>query len=249
MDKEEITMSLNEKSVLIVGGSSGVGLGVAEALLQEGATVTIVGRTQEKLRAARESLGFGDRIKAIVADVTNEDQVRLIFEESGTIDHLVVTRGVAPIGAPIESLDLDSARHFIDVMLVSALSLAKHAAPHIRRGGSITFTSGISKDKPAIPGGAVVAVVAGSMGYLARALALELAPTRVNVVSPGWVETPMWEEIAGPAKNQMWADMGKRVPAGRIAKPADIAKAYSFLLGSELTTGIVLKIDGGHALI
>jgi NAD(P)-dependent dehydrogenase (short-subunit alcohol dehydrogenase family) len=87
------------------------------------------------------------------------------------------------------------------------------------------------------------------MGYLARALALELAPTRVNVVSPGWVETPMWEEIAGPAKNQMWADMGKRVPAGRIAKPADIAKAYSFLLGSELTTGIVLKIDGGHALV
>ena len=242
-------MSLNEKSVLIVGGSSGIALGVAEALLQEGATVTIVGRTQEKLRAARESLGFGDRIKAIVADVTNEDQVRLIFEESGTIDHLVVTRGVAPIGAPIESLDLDSARHFIDVMLVSALSLAKHAAPHIRRGGSITFTSGIAKDKPANRGGAVVAVVAGSMGYLARALALELAPTRVNVVSPGWVETPMWEEIAGPAKNQMWADMGKRVPAGRIAKPADIAKAYSFLLSSELTTGIVLNIDGGHALI
>jgi NAD(P)-dependent dehydrogenase (short-subunit alcohol dehydrogenase family) len=78
-DKEEITISLNEKSVLIVGGSSGIGLGVAEALLQEGATVTIVGRTQEKLRAARESLGFGDRVKAIVADVTNEDQVRLIL--------------------------------------------------------------------------------------------------------------------------------------------------------------------------
>jgi NAD(P)-dependent dehydrogenase (short-subunit alcohol dehydrogenase family) len=87
------------------------------------------------------------------------------------------------------------------------------------------------------------------MGYLARALALELAPTRVNVVSPGRVETPMWEEITGPAKNEMWANMGKRVPAGRIAKPSDIAKAYSFLLGSELTTGIVLKIDRGHALV
>ena len=242
-------MSLKGNRVLIVGGSSGIGLGVAEALLQEGATVIIVGRTEGKLRAARESLGFGDRVQAIAADVTNEDQVRLLFKDSGTIDHLIVTRGVVPIGAPIESLDLDSVRRFIDVMLVSALSLAKHAMPHIRRGGSITFTSGISKDKPGIPGGAVVAAVAGSMGYLARALALELAPTRVNVVSPGWVETPMWDEIVGPAKSQMWADMGKRVPAGRVAKPADIAKAYTFLLGSELTTGIVLKIDGGHALI
>lgn len=151
-------------------------------------------------------------------------------------------------GAPIESLDLDAARRFIDLMLVSALSLTKHAVPHLRRGGSITFTSGISKDKPG-PGGAVVAAVAGSMGYVAHALALELAPTRVNVVSPGWVETPMWDEIAGPAKNQMWADMGKQLPAGRVAKPADVAKAYTFLLDSELTTGVVLEIDGGHALI
>ena len=242
-------MSLKGKSVMIVGGSSGIGLGVAEALLQEGTTVTIVGRTEEKLRRARASLGFGDRVKATESDVTNEDQIKLLFKDGGTIDHLVVTRGVVPVGAPIESLDLDSVRRFIDVMLVSALSLAKHATPHIRRGGSITFTSGISKDKPGVPGGAVVAAVAGSMGYLARALALELAPTRVNVVSPGWVETPMWDEIVGSAKNQMWADMGKRVPAGRVAKPADIAKAYVFLLGSELTTGIVLKIDGGHALI
>jgi NAD(P)-dependent dehydrogenase (short-subunit alcohol dehydrogenase family) len=241
-------MSLNERSVLIVGGSSGIGLGVAEALLQEGATVTIVGRNPEKLRAAQESLGFGKRLETFTADVTKEDQVRRLFEKSGTIDHLVVTRGIAPLNAPIESLDVDAARHFIDVMLVSALTLAKHAAPRIRRGGSITFTSGISKDKPG-PGDSVVAAVAGSMGYMARALALELAPTRVNVVSPGWVETPMWDEIVGAAKNQMWVDMGTRLPAGRVAKPADIARAYSFLLGSELTTGVVLAVDGGHALI
>ncbi len=241
-------MSLKGNSVLIVGGSSGIGLGVAEALLHEGASLTIVGRTPEKLRAAQETLGVGDRVNTIAVDVTDENQVRRLFEKSGTIDHLVVTRGVAPLNAPIESLDLDAARGFIDVMLVSALTLAKHAAPRIRRGGSITFTSGISKDKPGV-GGSVVAAVAGSMGYVARALALELAPTRVNVVSPGWVETPMWDEIVGPAKNEMWADMGTRLPAGRIAKPADIAKAYSFLLSSELTTGVVIEVDGGHALI
>jgi NAD(P)-dependent dehydrogenase (short-subunit alcohol dehydrogenase family) len=210
--------------------------------------VTIVGRSEEKLRAARERLGAGERLKTIAADVVAEDQVRSLFEKTGTIDHLVVTRGIVPLNAMVESLDLDAARHFIDVMVVSALSLTKHAAPKLRRGGSITFTSGISKDKPG-PGGAVVALVAGSMGYMARALALELAPIRVNVVSPGWVETPMWDELVGPAKDQMWSDMGKRLPAGRIAKPADVAKAYVFLLGSELTTGIVLDVDGGHVLI
>jgi NAD(P)-dependent dehydrogenase (short-subunit alcohol dehydrogenase family) len=239
-------MSLSGKSVVIVGGSSGIGYGVAEALLQAGAEVTIVGRSAEKLEAARKSLG--GRVNAIAADVTNEDQVRQIFERSGALDHLVITRGVVPYAVPIDSLDLEAARRFIDVMLVSALSLTKHAVPRLRRVGSITFTSGISKDKPR-PGGAVVAAVAGSMGYLAHALALELAPTRVNVVSPGWVETPMWDEIAGPGKTEIWADMAKQLPAGRVAKPADIAKAYTFLLDSELTTGVVLKIDGGHALI
>jgi NAD(P)-dependent dehydrogenase (short-subunit alcohol dehydrogenase family) len=241
-------MALDEERVLIVGGSSGIGFGVAEALLQQGAIVTIVGRSEEKLHSARERLGSGDRLKTIAADVVAEDQVRSLFEKSGTIDHLVVTRGIAPLNAPVESLDLDAARHFIDVMVVSALALTKHAVPKIRRGGSITFTSGISKDKPG-PGGAVVSVVAGSMGYMARALALELAPTRVNVVSPGWVETPMWDEIVGPAKHEMWSEMGRRLPAGRIARPADVARAYTFLLGSELTTGIVLDIDGGHVLI
>ena len=242
-------MTLKDSKVVIVGGSSGIGLGVAEALLAEGAWVTIVGRTVEKLRSAQDALGPAGRVRVIAADVTQEDQVRALFEESGMIDHLVVTRGTPPVGAPIASLDLDEVRRFVDLMLVSAISLAKHAAPKVRRGGSITFTSGISKDKPAVPGGAVVAAVAGSMGYLARALALELAPTRVNVVSPGWVKTPMWDDIAGAGKTRMWEEMGRRLPAGRIAKPADIAGAYSFLLGSAMTTGIVLKIDGGHALI
>lgn len=242
-------MSLSECHIVIVGGSSGIGRGAAEALLGEGARVTIVGRSQEKLRAAKESMNTDNRLAAISADVTHEDEVKRLFDDAGAIDHLIVTRGIAPLNQPIESLDLNAARRFVEVMVISALSLAKHASPHVRRGGSITFTSGISKDKPGPSGGAVVAAVAGSMGYMARALALELAPTRVNVVSPGWVETPMWDEIVGPAKSQMWADMGNRVPAGRIATPADIAKAYKFLLESELTTGIVLNIDGGHSII
>lgn len=241
-------MELEKERVLIVGGSSGIGLGVAAAVLQQGAVVTIAGRSKDKLRAAKVQLGADDRLRTVAADVTDEEQVRSLFESCGEIDHLVVTRGVVPFNAPVESMDLDAARRFVDLVVVSALALTKHAVPRLRRGGSITFTSGISKDKPG-PGSAVVSTVAGSLGYLARALAIELAPTRVNVVSPGWVQTPMWDELAGPAKHQIWSDMGKRLPAGRIASPADVAKAYTFLLGSELTTGTVLEIDGGHALI
>lgn len=239
---------LEKERVLIVGGSSGIGLGVAEALLQQGATVALAGRSAEKLRAAKAHLAAGDRVRTLVADVTDEAQVRALFESCGALDHLVVTRGVVPFNAPVESMDLEAARRFIDLVVVSSIALVKHALPQLRRGGSITFTSGISKDKPG-PGGAVVATVAGSLGYLARALAVELAPTRVNVVSPGWVRTPMWDELAGPAKEGIWADMAARLPARRVATAADVAKAYTYLLGSELTTGTVLDIDGGHALI
>jgi NAD(P)-dependent dehydrogenase (short-subunit alcohol dehydrogenase family) len=113
----------------------------------------------------------------------------------------------------------------------------------------MTFTSGINKDRPPVPGGAVVTAIAGSFGYLAHALALELAPTRVNIVSPGWVDTPMWDELVGEAKAGYLADMAARLPAGKVATPADIAKAYVYLMESELTTGETIHIDGGQRLI
>ncbi len=100
-----------------------------------------------------------------------------------------------------------------------------------------------------MPGGSVVSAIAGSFSYFARALSLELAPTRVNIVSPGWVDTPMFDELAGAAKLDLFADMAARLPAGRIATPADIAPAYIYAMRSEFTTGQTLHIDGGHSLI
>jgi NAD(P)-dependent dehydrogenase (short-subunit alcohol dehydrogenase family) len=127
--------------------------------------------------------------------------------------------------------------------------LAKHAARFLARGGSMTFTSGINMDRPPVPGGSVVSAIAGSFTYLARALSLELGPTRVNVVSPGWVDTPMFEELAGDAKLSLFEDMAARLPARKIAKPADIAPAYLFAMESDFTTGQTLRIDGGQSLI
>ncbi len=113
----------------------------------------------------------------------------------------------------------------------------------------MTFTSGINKDRPPVPGGSVVAAIAGSFGYFARALALELAPTRINVVSPGWVDTPMWNELVGEAKANLLRRDGGAAAGGAYPTPLDVAAAYVFLMESEFTTGETIRIDGGQNLI
>ena len=241
--------ALEGKKVVIVGGSSGIGLGVAAAALDSGADVVIAGRSSEKLQAAERTLGASRNVRSLAVDMAQETDVARMFDEIGAFDHLVVTAGTPPPGDPIESTDMEVARRFVDNKLLGTVMLAKHAARTLRPGGSMIFTSGINKDRPPVPGGAVVSAIAGSFTYLARALALELAPTRVNVVSPGWVDTPMWDEIVGEAKAGFFAEMAPRLPAKKIATPADVARAYVYLMESELTTGETLRIDGGHNLI
>lgn len=241
--------TLANKTILIVGGSSGIGLGVAKAVLKSGGNIVIVGRAAEKLRAAERTLDAGDRLAAIAADMTNEVEVARLFDEVGPFDHLVSTAGAPPPGDPIGQADIEVARRFVDNKLIGALMLAKHAVRHLAADGSMTFTSGINKDKPPVPGGAVVTAIAGSFGYFARALALELGPRRVNVVSPGWVDTPMWDTLVGEAKAGYFAEMGSRLPAGKIPTAADVAHAYIYLMESDFTTGETIRVDGGHNMI
>lgn len=241
--------TLAGKKIVVVGGSSGIGLGVAAAAVESGADVVIAGRSSGKLQAAEQTLGADRRVKSFSVDMTNEAEIARMFDQVGAFDHLVVTAGTPPPNDPIEQTDLDMVRRFIDNKLIGGVMLAKHAVKTLRPGGSMIFTSGINKDRPPVPGGSVVSAIAGSFSYLARALALELAPTRVNVVSPGWVDTPMWDELVGAAKSGYFASMAPRLPARKIATPADIARAYVYLMGSEFTTGETLHIDGGQSLI
>jgi NAD(P)-dependent dehydrogenase (short-subunit alcohol dehydrogenase family) len=240
---------LNDQKIVIVGGSSGIGLGVATAALKSGANVVIAGRSLEKLRKAEQTFGADRRVKSIAIDMAKETEVARLFDEVGAFDHLVVTAGTAPPNDPIDRTDLEYVRTFIDNKLIGIVSLAKHAVRTLRPGGSMIFTSGINKDRPPIPGGSVVSAIAGSFSYFARALALELAPTRVNVVSPGWVDTPMWDELVGEAKAGYLADMAARLPSRKIATPADVARAYVHLMESEFMTGETIHIDGGQRLI
>ena len=213
------------RRVLVVGGSSGIGLALARRLLDVGDHVTIVGRDLNKLRRAQGDLGMPDRIAAVVADVTVESEVEALFAYKGPLDHIVCT--AADFSGAYEllpALDLAAARRAIDSKIIGPILLAKYGHPTLAVGGSLTFVSGIAAYRP-MPRGTVVATINAALEGLVRALAVELAPIRVNAVSPGWVDTPIWQAVAGDRKADVLAGMAARLPVGRVGRPEDIAEA------------------------
>lgn len=240
--------------VLIVGGSSGIGLALAERLLADGASVTIAGRSQRRLDEAARHLegarrpGSG-RLRASRVDIGREEQVRALLAGTGPLDHVVVTAAdVAGAYAPLPDFDVEAARAVLGTKLLGPWLVAKHAAGQLPPTGSITFTSGIAAYRPAA-GSSMIASANGALEALARALAVELAPIRVNVVSPGWVDTPIWDTLAGDAKSERLAAMAARLPARRVGTPADLAAAYAAVLDNGFVTGTVVHVDGGHRLV
>jgi len=235
-------------TVVVIGGSSGIGLAVARRSLADGATVVIAGRSRERLDAARAELGRPGRLDAVVADIGDRAQVATLFEHAVTVRHLVVTAADLPYG-PVTALTDESIMRAVRSKFLGPIYAAQHAAPRMTAGASITFTSGIAACRPA-PGGALAAIANGALESMVRAFALELAPIRVNAVSPGWVDTPLWDQLATPdAKQARLSQMAARLPARRLAGPADIANAVSYLLGDDFVTGTVLHAEGGQLLV
>jgi NAD(P)-dependent dehydrogenase (short-subunit alcohol dehydrogenase family) len=242
-------MDITGNTIIVVGGSSGMGFGVAQAALAKGAEVIIVGRSLERLVQAAEDLAGAEHVRSIAADVTSEDEVRRLFETAGNFDHLFVSAASNLAYQPIRDFDLEAARKTIDAKLVAALLLSKYAARQINEHGSIIFTAGIAAERP-MPTAALVAAVNGGLFSFTYALAIGLAPVRVNAISPGWIDTPIWETPALAAnKPAMFEQMAQRLPAGRIGRPSDIGHAAIFLMENEFTTATVLPVDGGHRLV
>ncbi|HKR41751.1 MAG TPA: SDR family oxidoreductase [Paraburkholderia sp.] len=241
------TARTNER-VLIVGGSSGMGFALAKSLLEDGAQVTIAGRSHTKLAEAKQRLPHPDNVRTFAVDIAREQQVAELFAFTGPLDHIVTTAAdIEGAYQLLPSLELEAARRVVDSKLIGPLLLARHGAPVLAPNGSITFTSGIAAYRPA-PRGSVVAAINGALASLASALAVELGPQRVNVVSPGWVDTPIWTFVAGDAKQDTLDAMAARLPVGRVGQPEDIAHAIRFLMENGFVTGTVLHVEGGHRL-
>lgn len=239
----------NSRRVLIAGGSSGMGLALARRLTAAGDQVTIVGRDTTRLQRAQGELGPSSPIATYVADITSEDEVQALFENTEPFDHIICT--AADFTGAYEllpALDLDAARRAIDSKIIGPILLAKHGSPKLALGGSLTFTSGIAAYRP-MARGTVVATINAALEGLVRALAVELAPLRVNAVSPGWVDTPIWQAVAGDRKAEVLAGMAGRLPVGRVGRAEDIADAIAFVMGNGFTTGTVLHVEGGHRLV
>ncbi|MEU7138805.1 SDR family oxidoreductase [Nocardia sp. NPDC046473] len=243
-----MTESATTERVVIVGGSSGMGLALADALVTAGGEVIIASRSAERLAAAERTLPAGPgKVRSIVVDITEEATIERLFAEVGPVDHVVTTAvDVEGVYQPIASFDVELARKTLDAKLIGPALLAKHA--RIVPGGSLTFTSGIAAYRPG-PGSAIVAAANGALESLAYALAVELGPVRVNVVSPGWIDTPIWDTIAGDAKTERHQQLAARLPVGRIGQPAEVAQAMLAAMHNPFITGTVLHVDGGHRLV
>jgi NAD(P)-dependent dehydrogenase (short-subunit alcohol dehydrogenase family) len=233
------------KTVVVIGGGSGIGLACAEAAHGAGASVVVAGRSVEKLEAARERLG--DDVRVFAVDVADEDSVRGLFESVNRLDHLVVT-AAETVASDVSESDAGELRPTLDVRVWGGYFAAKHASPRMGDGASITFVSGLSSRRP-YPGSAIISASTGAIEAMARSLALELAPIRVNVVRPGIVETPLLDGFYGEDREGFLRDLAERLPVGRVGRPEDIANAAIFLMENGFVSGTVLQIDGGGSLI
>lgn len=231
---------LADHQVIVVGGSSGIGFAVARQAKLAGAQVTLVARNPSRLREAAEALGD---TRYVTADLLDSTSIPGIFQGISKIDHLIITAGTASL-QPLSNTDSDSLQKIVMERLIGPLLLIKSAIRYLSPTGSVTLTSAQLASRP-IGVGAIMAGTTAAIESIGRALALELAPVRINVVAPGMTDTPLLDKLLGPDKEQVLSEVVAALPVRRIASADDVARAILFLMSASSVTGEVLHIDGG----
>lgn len=236
---------LKDKKVIMIGGSSGIGLESAKQLIAHGAEVVIASRSEDKLRNAKEQLG--DRATAYTLDITQEQQVQSFFEKIGQFDHLVVSAAETSGGSFLQT-DTAQARKLFENKFWGQYYAAKYGASKILPNGSITLFSGVVAYKSMV-GSAILGAVNAAISNLGQTLALELAPIRVNIVSPGIINTPSRSKMPEEARNNFYNAVENKLPVKRIGRAEDVAQSVLYLLQNSFVTGTVLHVEGGHILV
>jgi NAD(P)-dependent dehydrogenase (short-subunit alcohol dehydrogenase family) len=234
-------MQLAGKKVVVVGGSSGIGLATAELAKREGAEVVIASRNAEKLNAQASKLG----VKGIPTDVTSDDSVANLFRQCGAVHHVVVTAAQLKTG-PFKTVATDDVRSTMEGKFWGAWRCARTA--EIRPGGSLTLVSGFLSIRPR-PNSAIVGAANGALESLARSLALDLAPVRVNCVSPGIIDTPIRAAMPEAARRELLENIARALPVRRVGLGEDVAKQILAFMTNGFATGSIVYLDGGGVLV
>jgi NAD(P)-dependent dehydrogenase (short-subunit alcohol dehydrogenase family) len=222
--------------VVVMGGTSGIGLATAERLAGEGAEVIVTGRDPEKLAAVKDRVAAAEQV-----DGTSEEELAAFFERTGEFDHLVLAFSPGSIGVgPIRETGPVAVRAAFEGKLFGYLAAIRHA----RVTASITLISAASA-RAALPGTVALAAVNGAIERMVAPLAAELAPVRVNAVSPGVIDTPWWSFLPDDQRQSQFDTAAASVPAGRIGRPEDVAEAVQYAIGATYVTGTILPVDGG----
>ena len=237
---------LQDKRVVVLGGSSGIGLAVAYLAAAQGAKVVIASSRAERVHKAVECIGR--EVQGHAVDVSNERAVVTFFSKLGPFDHLVFTAGDSLHLHDLASTDLQQARSAFELRYWAALAAVKYGSPYIRQEGSVVLTTGIAGQRPQ-KGWVIAASVCGAIEALTRALALELAPIRVNAVSPGVVRTNLWQNMGAEEREELYESVGKSLPVGRVGEASEVAQAYLFLMQEGFATGQTVVVDGGTVLV
>ncbi|MGW1531867.1 SDR family oxidoreductase [Streptomyces aureus] len=238
-------LPLAGQRAVVMGGSSGIGEATAALFAADGAEVVVTGRDRDKLEAATARIG--GKTTAYRLDGTDPAQIDAFFAQSGPVDHLVLALSGAAGAGPFAELDLAELETGFAAKFWPYVRILRAALPHLRADGSVTLVTAASA-RAAFPGTAGLAAINGALEAMVPPLAVELAPLRINAVSPGVVDTPWWDALPAEQREAVFRGFAESSPVGRIGRPGDIARALHLLATNGFVTGVVLDCTGGTTL-
>jgi NAD(P)-dependent dehydrogenase (short-subunit alcohol dehydrogenase family) len=246
MENQVNKNELTGKKVIILGGSSGLGLATAKAAADEGANVIIVSSNQNRIDDALMQLP--EHCAGYRVDLSREENIKSFFDQTGSFDHLVYTAGENIVMSMVDDTVIEQAKDFFNVRFWGAFAAIKYGKASINPGGSITLMSGSFGQRPS-KGYSLGATLCGTLNAFTRAMAVELAPIRVNNIAAGIIKTNLWNDLDENDRNNFYQHLESTLLLKRVGEAEDIAQAFVYLMKQTYTTGQSLLIDGGAVLV